>query len=52
MQASTSPANDQLFIGEQQIDGTWAFRSLSNGKYIRADNNGVTINYQTYVGPW
>ena len=41
----------QLFVGEQQIDGTWAFKSLTANKYIRADKNG-TINYQTYVGPW
>ena len=50
--ASGSPANNQLFIGEQQIDGTWAFKSLTQGKYIRADSNGVTINWQTFVGPW
>jgi len=51
-QVSSSPSNSQLFIGEQQIDGTWAFRSLTQGKYIRASNDGVTINWQTYVGPW
>jgi hypothetical protein len=26
---SSSPLNSQLFIAEQQVDGTWAFRSLS-----------------------
>ena len=45
------PGPSQLFVGEQQIDGTWAFKSLTANKYIRADKNG-TINYQTYVGPW
>lgn len=34
------------------MDGTWAFKSLTQGRYIRADNNGVTINYQNYVGAW
>ena len=46
------PANSQLFVGEQQIDGTWAFKSLTANKYIRADKNRLTINYQSYVGPW
>jgi hypothetical protein len=49
---SGSPLNTQLFIAEQQIDGTWAFKSLTQGKYIRADSNGSTVNYQTFVGPW
>lgn len=49
---ATSPANTQLFTAEQQIDGTWAFKSLTQGKYIRADSNGNTINWQTFVGPW
>lgn len=47
-----NPLNSQLFIGEQQVDGTWAFKSLTQGRYIRADSNGATINYQTFVGPW
>lgn len=47
-----SPTNAQLFIGEQQIDGTWAFKSLTQNKYIRASNDGSTINYQTYIGAW
>lgn len=51
-EASTSPANNQLFIGYQQVDGTWAFQSLTEGKYIRASNDGTTINYQTFIGPW
>lgn len=52
IQTSSSPTNSQLFIGEQQIDGTWAFKSLSQGKYIRASNDGTTINWQSFVGPW
>jgi len=49
---SSSPSNSQLFLAEQQIDGTWAFKSLSEGKYIRASNDGTTIDWQTFVGPW
>jgi hypothetical protein len=52
LKTSSSPLNSQLFIAEQQIDGSWAFRSLTEGKYIRARNDGTTIDYQTYVGPW
>ncbi len=50
--SSSSPNNNQLFIAEQQVDGTWAFKSLSQNRYIRASNNGVTINYQSFVGAW
>jgi hypothetical protein len=25
---------------------------LTQGKYIRADSNLSTVNWQTYVGPW
>jgi len=46
------PSNDQLFIGHQSVDGTWAFQSLTQGKYLRASNDGYTINYQSYIGPW
>jgi len=41
-----------LFTAEQQVDGTWAFKSLSQNKYIRASNDGTTINYQSFVGSW
>jgi hypothetical protein len=50
--SSSSPGNSQLFRGYQQVDGTWAFQSLSNGKYIRARNDNTTIDYQTYAGAW
>jgi len=50
--SSSGPTNAQLFTAEQQIDGSWAFRSLTQGKYIRASNDGVTVNMQTFVGPW
>lgn len=25
---------------------------MTEGKYIRASNDGSTINYQTFIGPW
>jgi hypothetical protein len=50
--SSSGPLNSQLFIAEQQIDGSWAFKSFTEGKYIRADSNGSTVNWQTFVGPW
>ena len=48
----SNPSNSQLFTAYQNVDGTWAFQSLSNGKYLRALNNGFTIDYQTYIGSW
>ncbi len=51
-QFSSSPMNNQLFIAQQQVDGTWAFKSLTQGKYISASNDGFNINYSTNVGPW
>jgi len=52
LETNSSPNNNQLFIAEQQVDGSWAFKSLTQNKYLRASNDGTTINYQTYVGPW
>jgi hypothetical protein len=46
------PSNDQLFIGYQNVDGSWAFQSLSVGKYLRASNDNYIIDYQNYIGPW
>lgn len=34
------------------MDGTWGFRVKGKNKFLRADNNGITINYQTFLGPW
>ncbi len=34
------------------MDGTWAFKSLTQNRYIRASNDNVTINYQSFVGAW
>lgn len=52
LQQTSTPNNAQLFTAEQQVDGTWAFKSLTQNRYIRATNNGVTINYQSFVGAW
>ena len=52
LQLANSPSNNQLFTAEQQVDGTWAFKSLTQNRYIRAANNGVTINWQSFVGAW
>jgi hypothetical protein len=48
----SNPSNSQLYSAYQQVDGTWAFQSLSNGQYIRASNDGSTVDYRSYVGPW
>lgn len=48
----SEPNDDQLFEGIQNIDGTWAFKPKNKNLYLRADNNGVTINYQSFIGPW
>lgn len=33
------------------MDGTWAFKSLTQKRYIRADDATNSISYRTFVSP-
>lgn len=48
----SEPGDAQLFEGIQNVDGSWAFKCKNENKYIRADEDGTTINYQTGIGPF
>jgi hypothetical protein len=45
----TNPTADQLFEGIQNSDKTWSFKA-SNGRYIRANADLITINYNNAIG--